>query len=173
MIVLNHYASQVISYRWCLKTLDNRNDHNGCLLCVPRQCCVGIELVDWQMQQSSCVHSRLQAVGMWQVLLEEGVLNHGEILCDGGGAKWEAEGLNVRSAVCVCVCVWWCSGTGVEIPGQVSFLPLPGGRTGGCSFTQRGGEEGEPRGAAGHPAPPLTDRARRPHEDDSEEAVRF
>ncbi|XP_061579495.1 rap guanine nucleotide exchange factor 4 isoform X2 [Cololabis saira] len=41
-----------------------------------RRCCVGTELVDWQMQQSSCVHSRLQAVGMWQVLLEEGVLNH-------------------------------------------------------------------------------------------------
>ncbi|KAM6934732.1 rap guanine nucleotide exchange factor 4 [Xenentodon cancila] len=41
-----------------------------------RQCCVGTELVDWQMQHSSCVHSRLQAVGMWQVLLEEGVLNH-------------------------------------------------------------------------------------------------
>uniref|UniRef100_A0A8C6PVX2 Rap guanine nucleotide exchange factor 4 n=1 Tax=Nothobranchius furzeri TaxID=105023 RepID=A0A8C6PVX2_NOTFU len=41
-----------------------------------RQCCVGTELVDWQMQQNSCVHSRVQAVGMWQVLLEEGVLNH-------------------------------------------------------------------------------------------------
>ncbi|XP_056145905.1 rap guanine nucleotide exchange factor 4 isoform X2 [Lampris incognitus] len=41
-----------------------------------RQCCVGTELVDWQMQQTSCVHSRIQAVGMWQVLLEEGVLNH-------------------------------------------------------------------------------------------------
>uniref|UniRef100_A0A6Q2ZHZ5 Rap guanine nucleotide exchange factor 4 n=1 Tax=Esox lucius TaxID=8010 RepID=A0A6Q2ZHZ5_ESOLU len=41
-----------------------------------RQCCVGTELVDWQMQHSSCVHSRNQAVGMWQVLLEEGVLNH-------------------------------------------------------------------------------------------------
>uniref|UniRef100_A0A8C5N7U9 Rap guanine nucleotide exchange factor 4 n=1 Tax=Gouania willdenowi TaxID=441366 RepID=A0A8C5N7U9_GOUWI len=41
-----------------------------------RQCCVGTELVDWQMQQSSCVHSRIQAVGMWQALLEEGVLNH-------------------------------------------------------------------------------------------------
>uniref|UniRef100_A0A665WWY1 Rap guanine nucleotide exchange factor 4 n=1 Tax=Echeneis naucrates TaxID=173247 RepID=A0A665WWY1_ECHNA len=41
-----------------------------------RQCCVGTELVDWQMQQSSCIHSRIQAVGMWQVLLEEGVLNH-------------------------------------------------------------------------------------------------
>uniref|UniRef100_A0A3Q3FWR0 Cyclic nucleotide-binding domain-containing protein n=1 Tax=Labrus bergylta TaxID=56723 RepID=A0A3Q3FWR0_9LABR len=52
-----------------------------------RQCCVGTELVDWQMQQSSCIHSRIQAVGMWQVLLEEGVLNHGETPCD----------------VCVCV----------------------------------------------------------------------
>ncbi|KAL0963843.1 hypothetical protein UPYG_G00314300 [Umbra pygmaea] len=41
-----------------------------------RQCCVGAELVDWQLQQSSYVHSRIQAVGMWQVLLEEGVLNH-------------------------------------------------------------------------------------------------
>uniref|UniRef100_A0A8C6U3F5 Rap guanine nucleotide exchange factor (GEF) 4 n=1 Tax=Neogobius melanostomus TaxID=47308 RepID=A0A8C6U3F5_9GOBI len=43
-----------------------------------RQCCVGTELVDWQIQQSSCIHSRAQAVGMWQVLLEEGVLNHVE-----------------------------------------------------------------------------------------------
>lgn len=39
---------------------------------------MGTELVDWQMQQGSCVRSRLQAVGMWQVLLEEGVLNQGE-----------------------------------------------------------------------------------------------
>lgn len=50
------------------------------LVFFPRQCCVGTELVDWQMQQSACVHSRLHAVGMWQVLLEEGVLNHGEAL---------------------------------------------------------------------------------------------
>uniref|UniRef100_A0A3P8V821 Rap guanine nucleotide exchange factor 4 n=1 Tax=Cynoglossus semilaevis TaxID=244447 RepID=A0A3P8V821_CYNSE len=40
------------------------------------QCCVGTELVDWLIQQSSCVHSRGQAVGMWQVLVEEEVLNH-------------------------------------------------------------------------------------------------
>ncbi|CAB1346601.1 unnamed protein product, partial [Coregonus sp. 'balchen'] len=31
-----------------------------------KQCCVGTELVDWQMQQSSSVYSRIQAVGMWQ-----------------------------------------------------------------------------------------------------------
>ncbi|CAL8389613.1 unnamed protein product [Gadus morhua 'NCC'] len=48
-----------------------------------RRCCVGIELVDWQMQQS-CVHSRSQAVGMWQALLEEGVLNLSE-------AHWEVD----------------------------------------------------------------------------------
>uniref|UniRef100_A0A4W3IRM1 Rap guanine nucleotide exchange factor 4 n=1 Tax=Callorhinchus milii TaxID=7868 RepID=A0A4W3IRM1_CALMI len=41
-----------------------------------KQCCVGTELVDWMMQQSTCVHSRSQAVGMWQALLEEGVVNH-------------------------------------------------------------------------------------------------
>uniref|UniRef100_A0A3Q2XV59 Rap guanine nucleotide exchange factor 4 n=1 Tax=Hippocampus comes TaxID=109280 RepID=A0A3Q2XV59_HIPCM len=41
-----------------------------------RQCCVGTEMVDWQMQHSSCVRSRLQAVAMWQVLMEEGVLCH-------------------------------------------------------------------------------------------------
>lgn len=41
---------------------------------------MGTELVDWQMQQSACVRSRLQSVGMWQVLLEEGVLNQGETL---------------------------------------------------------------------------------------------
>ncbi|EPY77733.1 rap guanine nucleotide exchange factor 4 [Camelus ferus] len=43
---------------------------------LPRQCCVGTELVDWMLQQTPCVHSRTQAVGMWQVLVEDGVLNH-------------------------------------------------------------------------------------------------
>ncbi|XP_038645330.1 rap guanine nucleotide exchange factor 4 isoform X4 [Scyliorhinus canicula] len=43
-----------------------------------KQCCVGTELVDWMMQQTLCVHSRTQAVGMWQVLLEEGVMNHAD-----------------------------------------------------------------------------------------------
>lgn len=75
----------------------------------PRQCCVGTELVDWQMQQSSCIHSRIQAVGMWQVLLEEGVLNHGETLRDarvcahvreGGWSIFKIEGL--LSVLCCC-----------------------------------------------------------------------
>uniref|UniRef100_A0A3Q3W2V7 Rap guanine nucleotide exchange factor 4 n=1 Tax=Mola mola TaxID=94237 RepID=A0A3Q3W2V7_MOLML len=41
-----------------------------------RQCCVGTELVDWLVLQSACVLTRSHAVGMWQVLLEERVLNH-------------------------------------------------------------------------------------------------
>lgn len=46
-----------------------------CVCC--RQCCVGTELVDWLVLQSACVLTRSHAVGMWQALLEEGVLNHG------------------------------------------------------------------------------------------------
>lgn len=42
-----------------------------------RQCCVGTELVDWLVLQSACVLTRSHAVGMWQALVEEGGLNHG------------------------------------------------------------------------------------------------
>ena len=38
---------------------------------------MGAEMVEWIMQQSPLVHSRNQAVGMWQALLEEGVIVHG------------------------------------------------------------------------------------------------
>uniref|UniRef100_A0A3Q2YJN1 Rap guanine nucleotide exchange factor 4b n=1 Tax=Hippocampus comes TaxID=109280 RepID=A0A3Q2YJN1_HIPCM len=41
-----------------------------------RQCCVGTELVDWLVLQSACVLTRSHAVGMWQALLEDQVLNH-------------------------------------------------------------------------------------------------
>ncbi|XP_077473616.1 rap guanine nucleotide exchange factor 4 [Stigmatopora argus] len=41
-----------------------------------RQCCVGTEMVDWLIEHSSIVHSRPQAVAMWQVLVEESVLCH-------------------------------------------------------------------------------------------------
>ncbi|XP_037539736.1 rap guanine nucleotide exchange factor 3 [Nematolebias whitei] len=41
-----------------------------------RQCCSGKELVDWLMTQSECLQSRSQAVGMWQVLVDEGILVH-------------------------------------------------------------------------------------------------
>ncbi|XP_046573528.1 LOW QUALITY PROTEIN: rap guanine nucleotide exchange factor 4-like [Haliotis rubra] len=41
-----------------------------------RRCMVGSEMVDWLLQPSTLVHSRNQAVGMWQALLEEGVIVH-------------------------------------------------------------------------------------------------
>ncbi|XP_054718536.1 rap guanine nucleotide exchange factor 4-like isoform X2 [Uloborus diversus] len=44
-----------------------------------RKCLVGSEMVDWLMQQGAPyvrIHSRAQAVGMWQALMEEGVLAH-------------------------------------------------------------------------------------------------
>ncbi|XP_056896342.1 rap guanine nucleotide exchange factor 3 isoform X3 [Takifugu flavidus] len=41
-----------------------------------RQCCSGKELVDWLMKQSDCLQSRSQVVGMWQVLVDEGILVH-------------------------------------------------------------------------------------------------
>ncbi|XP_028264688.1 rap guanine nucleotide exchange factor 3 isoform X3 [Parambassis ranga] len=41
-----------------------------------RQCCSGKELVDWLMKQNECLQSRSQAVGMWQVLVDEGILAH-------------------------------------------------------------------------------------------------
>lgn len=42
-----------------------------------RRCAPGTELVDWLMAISPAVHNRAQAAGMWQALLEEGVISHG------------------------------------------------------------------------------------------------
>ncbi|XP_053311892.1 rap guanine nucleotide exchange factor 3 [Spea bombifrons] len=41
-----------------------------------RQCCSGKELVDWLIGISSGPQSRSQAVGIWQVLVDEGALVH-------------------------------------------------------------------------------------------------
>ncbi|XP_056113867.1 rap guanine nucleotide exchange factor 3 isoform X2 [Rhinichthys klamathensis goyatoka] len=41
-----------------------------------RQCSSGKELVDWLMKLNDCFQSRSQAVGMWQVLVDEGILVH-------------------------------------------------------------------------------------------------
>ncbi|XP_057686363.1 rap guanine nucleotide exchange factor 3 isoform X1 [Corythoichthys intestinalis] len=41
-----------------------------------RQCCSGKELVDWLMGQNEGLQLRSQAVGIWQVLVDEGVLVH-------------------------------------------------------------------------------------------------
>lgn len=43
-----------------------------------RQCCSGRELVDGILTLGLAVHSRSQAVGICQVLLDEGALYHGE-----------------------------------------------------------------------------------------------
>lgn len=42
-----------------------------------RRCAPGTELVDWLLELSPGIHTRVQAVGMWQALLEEGVVSHG------------------------------------------------------------------------------------------------
>ncbi|XP_060750021.1 rap guanine nucleotide exchange factor 3 [Tachysurus vachellii] len=39
-----------------------------------RQCCSGKELVDWLMKLNDCAQSRSQAIGMWQVLVDEGIV---------------------------------------------------------------------------------------------------
>lgn len=44
-----------------------------------RRCAPGTELVDWMLNLSPSVHTRAQAAGMWQALLEEGVISHGEL----------------------------------------------------------------------------------------------
>ncbi|KAL4623680.1 rap guanine nucleotide exchange factor 3-like isoform X2 [Arapaima gigas] len=41
-----------------------------------RQCATGKELVDWLLKLNYSVHSRNQAVGMWQVLVDEKILVH-------------------------------------------------------------------------------------------------
>uniref|UniRef100_W5LBH1 Rap guanine nucleotide exchange factor 3 n=1 Tax=Astyanax mexicanus TaxID=7994 RepID=W5LBH1_ASTMX len=40
------------------------------------QCCSGKELVDWLIKLNDCFQSRSQAAGMWQVLVDEGILVH-------------------------------------------------------------------------------------------------
>ena len=43
-------------------------------------CLVGSEMVDWLLRFNVVIESRDQAVGVWQVLLEEGALMHGLFL---------------------------------------------------------------------------------------------
>ncbi|XP_071049981.1 rap guanine nucleotide exchange factor 4 isoform X2 [Onthophagus taurus] len=65
---------------WALRTL--LLSQNTCLRDrkpsgrLVRRCAPGNELVDWLLELSSCVHTRVQATGMWQALLEEGVIAH-------------------------------------------------------------------------------------------------
>ena len=67
---------------WALRSLV-LSDSNGCLKDrkvsgrLIRKCAPGSELVEWLMNLSPVVHTRIQATGMFQALLEEGVISHG------------------------------------------------------------------------------------------------
>ncbi|KAH1009364.1 hypothetical protein HUJ04_001727 [Dendroctonus ponderosae] len=61
--------SQAIAQNTCLKD----RKVSGRLV---RRCAPGTELVEWLMNLSPGIHSRPQAAGMWQALLEEGVISH-------------------------------------------------------------------------------------------------
>lgn len=66
---------------WALRTL-LVTDSSSCLKDrkvsgkLVRKCAPGTELVDWLINLSSIVHTRVQATGMWQALVEEGLLLH-------------------------------------------------------------------------------------------------
>ncbi|XP_055701566.1 rap guanine nucleotide exchange factor 4 isoform X2 [Phlebotomus papatasi] len=66
---------------WALRTL-LVSDSSSCLKDrkvsgkLVRKCAPGTELVEWLINLSPIVHTRVQAAGMWQALLEEGVLVH-------------------------------------------------------------------------------------------------
>lgn len=73
---------------WVLRTL-LLSDQNAVLRdrktaggrSVVRRCASGSELIDWLMNLVSTDHdsfSRHDVIGMWQALLEEGVISHGE-----------------------------------------------------------------------------------------------
>ncbi|XP_037046134.1 rap guanine nucleotide exchange factor 4 isoform X2 [Bradysia coprophila] len=66
---------------WALRTL-LVTDNSSCLKDrkvsgkLIRKCALGTELVDWLLNLSAIVHTRAQTAGMWQALLEEGILSH-------------------------------------------------------------------------------------------------
>ncbi|KAG7173805.1 Rap guanine nucleotide exchange factor 3-like [Homarus americanus] len=74
-------STRICEAAWVLRTLllaraphllrDRR--HRGCPQ--PR-CGVGTEMTEWLLSLTSTVHSRSQAAGMWQSLLEEGAIYH-------------------------------------------------------------------------------------------------
>ncbi|PSN41817.1 hypothetical protein C0J52_07838 [Blattella germanica] len=75
-------SPQMAEIGWTLRTLllgqrspSVLRDHKSSNR-VYRRCASGTELVDWLMTLSQSIHSRHQATGMWQALLEEGVISH-------------------------------------------------------------------------------------------------
>ena len=43
-----------------------------------KNCCSGRRLVEWTLNQSTSYRTRPQVIQMWQALLSEGILKHGE-----------------------------------------------------------------------------------------------
>ena len=64
-----------------------------------KKCCSGKKLVDWVLSQSAAARSRQQVIAMWQALLTEGIIQHGErekerlicLLFDETSSMWWAE----------------------------------------------------------------------------------
>lgn len=81
--ILQKPSPSMIKMGWALRAL-LISDSSSCLKDrkvsgrLIRKCAPGTELVDWLMNLSPVVHTRIQGAGMWQALLEEGVISHGD-----------------------------------------------------------------------------------------------
>jgi hypothetical protein len=84
-VTMQSPSPQMSRIGWTLRTLllshcspavlRDHKSSNG----VYRRCVSGRKLVDWIMALSPSIHTRQQAAGMWQALLEEGVIYHGNL----------------------------------------------------------------------------------------------
>jgi Rap guanine nucleotide exchange factor 4 len=87
-VAMQSPSPQMSGIGWTLRTLllahcspSVLRDHKSSNR-VYRRSSTGTELVDWIMTLSPSIHSRHQATGMWQALLEEGVIVHGKLRPD-------------------------------------------------------------------------------------------
>lgn len=85
LVAMQSPSPQMAGIGWVLRTLllaqsspsvlRDRKTSNR----IYRRSASGTELVDWIVTLSPSIRSRHQAVGMWQALLEEGVISHGKL----------------------------------------------------------------------------------------------
>ena len=61
-----------------------------------RHCLVGTEMIDWLLQQSPEVHSRAQAIAMWQVLVDDSILVPGKPFFFHFQIQWHRDIRNVN-----------------------------------------------------------------------------
>ena len=76
---LTHTLTHVHTHTLTHPRAPSRSDHRMNLFTY-RQCSSGRKMVDFVLTQSSAPRSRPQVVQMWQSLLTEGVLDHGETM---------------------------------------------------------------------------------------------